>query len=125
MRFPSYSNEWKMIHTGKQFDEFTALLIAAHTIGHDAWKYASFGSGQILAKFHYEKLGFTSAIEMYSFMSQSQTNDINVWLNLIKISPNYLIPLQKRDLYSFARNYNGSGNVEYYVKRFNEELVKL
>jgi hypothetical protein len=42
-KFPSYSTLWRKVHTGNQWDEYSALLVAAHSIGHDAWKYASFG----------------------------------------------------------------------------------
>lgn len=125
MRFPSFSTKWRVVHTGNPDDEFTALLIAAHTVGHDAWRYASYGVGQILAKFHYEKLGFQSPIQMYSFMSQSRENDIGTWLKLIALKPEFLIPLQQRDLRAFIMNYNGSGQVQTYLDRMNTELSKL
>lgn len=126
-KFPSYSTLWRKVHSGNQWDEFSALLVAAHSIGHDAWKYASFGSGQILAKFHYEKLGFNSAIAMYSYMAQSPEKDIEVWLNFIKSDWNLVSALQQRDITRFIRGYNGvSGNsVQVYLDRFNQEFAKL
>lgn len=124
-KFPSYSSLWRTVHTGNQWDEFSALLVAAHSIGHDAWKYASFGSGQILAKFHYEKLGFDSAIAMYSYMAQSSDKDTEVWLRLIKTSPGYLIPLQRNDLRTFITNYNGPAQIELYLERIAKEMHKL
>lgn len=124
-KFPSYSTLWRKVHTGNQWDEYSALLVAAHSIGHDAWKYASFGSGQILAKFHYEKLGFDSAIAMYAYMAQSSDKDTEVWLRLIKSSPGYLIPLQRNDLRTFITNYNGPAQVELYLERITKEMHKL
>ena len=124
MRFPSYSSTWRKVHTGNQWDEFNALLIACHGIGQIAWGYCSFGSFQILSKFHYEKLGFPSPIAMYSYMSQSDENDIEVGLRLIEVTPGFLYPLKNKDLRQFVVNYNGEGQVDYYVRRFIEELNK-
>jgi len=124
MCFPSYSSLWRKVHTGNQWDEFNALLIACHGVGQIAWGYASFGAGQILSKFHYEKLGFSSPIAMYSYMSQSRENDIEVWLRLLEVTPSFLLPLKNKDLRQFAVNYNGNGQVDYYVRRFIEELNK-
>lgn len=124
MRFPSFSNKWSSVHTGKQDDEFKALLIAAHTIGHEAWKYCSMGKFQIMG-FHYAKLGFPSAIQMYSFMATSDENDTSVGLQFIKSNSGLINSLQQRDLRSFVAQYNGTAQIEHYLNRFNQELNKL
>ena len=80
-----------------------------------------------LMGFHYQKLGFTSAIEMFSYMSQSDSNDTQTGLRFIKSDWNLVSALQQRDITRFIRGYNGvSGNsVQVYLDRFNQEFAKL
>ncbi|RTL03223.1 MAG: DUF3380 domain-containing protein [Proteobacteria bacterium] len=125
-KFPSYSNLWRKVHTGNQWDEYTALLTAAFQIQNKVFEYASFGKFQIMG-FHYPKLGFSSALEMFSFMSQSDSNDTQTGLRFIKSDWNLVSALQQRDLIRFIKGYNGvSGNsVQVYLDRFNQEYAKL
>lgn len=125
-KFPSYSNLWRKVHTGNQWDEYTALLTAAFQIQNKVFEYASFGKFQIMG-FHYPKLGFSSALEMFSFMSQSDSNDTQTGLRFIKSDWNLISALQQRDLIRFIKGYNGvSGNsVQVYLDRFNQEFAKL
>lgn len=125
-KFPSYSNLWRKVHTGNQWDEFSALLVAAFQIQNKAFEYASFGKWQIMG-FHFAKLGFTSALEMFTHMSQGDDNDTSVGLRFIKSDWNLISALQQRDLIRFIKGYNGvSGNsVQVYLDRFNQEFAKL
>jgi hypothetical protein len=120
-KFPSFSTVWKKLHTGNQWDEYTGLLTASFQINEKAFNYISMGKFQIMG-FHWQRLGFTSSLQMFSFMSQSDDNDTLVGLRFIASDSNLLSALQRKDLHTFAKLYNGPANVEYYVKRFTEEL---
>ena len=125
-KFPSYSTLWRTVHTGNQWDEFSALLVAAFQIQNKAFEYASFGKFQICG-FHFAKLGFTSALEMFTHMSQGDNNDTSVGLRFIKSDWNLLSALQQRDIDRFIRGYNGvSGDsVSIYRDRIQSALSRL
>ena len=125
-KFPSYSTLWRKVHTGNQWDEYTALLTAAFQIQNKAFEYASFGKFQIMG-FHFAKLGFSSALEMFTHMSQGDDNDTSVGLRFIKSDWNLLSALQQRDIDRFIRGYNGvSGDsVSIYRDRIQSALSRL
>lgn len=125
-KFPSGSNLWRKLHTGNQWDEYNGLLVASFQIGHKAFDYISMGRWQIMG-FHYAKLGFNSSIEMFTFMSTSDSNDTQTGLRFIKSDWNLVSALQQRDLIRFIKGYNGvSGNsVQVYLDRFNQEYARL
>lgn len=122
-RFPSQSTKWRQIHSGNPEDEYTALLTAAFQIGHEAFQFCSFGAWQIMG-FHYQKLGYPSAIAMYTDMSRSKDADLAVGLKFIELDQGLIEALRTWNLAVFAQKYNGN-NVAYYVQRFNQELVRL
>ena len=125
-KFPSYSTLWREVHTGNQWDEYSALLVAAFQIQNKAFEYASFGKFQICG-FHFAKLGFSSALEMFTHMSQGDNNDTSVGLRFIKSDWNLLSALQQRDIDRFIRGYNGvSGDsVSIYRDRIESALSRL
>ena len=125
-KFPSYSTLWREVHTGNQWDEYSGLLIAAFQIQNKAFEYASFGKFQICG-FHFAKLGFASALEMFTHMSQGDDNDTSVGLRFIKSDWNLLSALQQRDIDRFIRGYNGvSGDsVSIYRDRVESALARL
>ena len=125
-KFPSYSTLWRKVHTGNQWDEYSALLTAAFQIQNKAFEYISMGKFQICG-FHFVKLGFTSALEMFTHMSQGDDNDTSVGLRFIKSDWNLLSALQQRDIDRFIRGYNGvSGdNVSIYRDRIQSALSRL
>jgi len=125
-KFPSFSSVWKKLHTGNQWDEYSGLLTAAFQIQYEVFNFISMGSLQIMG-FHHKNLGFASALQMYTFMSQSEENDLGVGLRFIAMDSRLIKALQEKDLHTFARIYNGvSGDsVNIYVNRFVDELRKL
>jgi len=124
-KFPSSSTNWRPVHTGDNFTEYQALLTASLQIQYSAFDYASFGSFQIVGKFHHEKLGFQTSIAMYSYMSASQGNDTEIGLRFIATSPTLISSLQRKDLNAFVREYNGSGNIPMYVNLLNKALARI
>lgn len=123
-KFPSYSTLWRRLHTGNQWDEYTALLVAGFQIQNEAFRFCSMGKFQLMG-FHFKKLGFDSAIQMFSFMSQSDENDTETGLRFIAADWNLIDSLQKKDLRRFAVGYNGSAQPDYYVTRFLQEYNRL
>ena len=125
-KFPSYSTLWRKVHTGNQWDEYSALLVAAFQIQNKAFEYISMGKFQICG-FHFAKLGFTSALEMFTHMSQGDDNDTSVGLRFIKSDWNLLTALQQRDIDRFIKGYNGvSGDsVSIYRDRIQSALSRL
>lgn len=120
-RFPSTSNRWKTIHTGKSEDEYNALLTAAFQLGNQAFDFCSMGSFQIMG-FHCYDLGFVNSIEQFTFASKSLENDIELGLRFLSINPKMVKALQSSDFHTFALLYNGSALVDEYTRRLTIAL---
>lgn len=120
-RFPSFSTLWREIHTGKQESEYNALLTVGLQIGKEAFDFCSMGKFQIMG-FHYSRLGFSSSVEMFSFMSQSIEADTSIGLRLIESDTSLLTALQSNDINTFVRLYNGTAQINHYTRLINEKM---
>ena len=120
--FVNLNGTWEAIHSGQPFRR--SVIAFASTFGERDQAYAcsSWGVAQIMG-WHYEVLGYKSAMEM----SQSFVCWDKQMLAFITIL-GYLgcsHALREGDIRGAIKMYNGSGQVNEYLKRFNEALNKI
>ena len=116
------SGSWEKIHQGQQFRR--SVIAFASTFGdrNQAYACSSWGAAQIMG-WHYEVLGYSTAMEM----SQAFVCPDRQMLAFITIL-GYLgcsSALAAGDIRGAIKMYNGSGQVNEYLKRFYKALDKI
>ncbi|MFQ5629346.1 MAG: SH3 domain-containing protein [bacterium] len=103
---------WQKFH-GRQSAEWNILEFARALDDSAALKSISMGAPQIMG-FHHKRIGYDSVQEMFDKFS----NDIRYHiLGLFGFfSPGMVQALKKLDFVTFAKGYNGSGQMEKYGK---------
>ncbi len=84
-----------------------------------AFRSASYGLFQIMG-FHATDLGFDSAKSMYAYLSQSESNQLDVFGKFAEKN-NLLSFIQKHYWAGFAKRYNGSA---YQTNQYDKKLEK-
>lgn len=99
----SQQKEWEAFYVASGIDNGTVDAAITST---------SFGMGQIMG-FHWERLGYKSPGSMLAaqFQVASQIQD---FLKFIRTDPKLLAAVEQKDWATFARIYNGSGQVPVY-----------
>lgn len=84
-----------------------------------AFRSASYGLFQIMG-FHAGDLGFDSAKSMFDYLSQSESNQLDVFGKFAEKN-NLLSFIRKHDWAGFAKRYNGSA---YQTNQYDKKLEK-
>lgn len=119
--FDHYYNGKK--YHGNQDMEWEAFNFARRKHGEATYKSTSYGKFQILGE-NYTQLGFNSAEEMFNYLSQSETNQYDVFFRYL-VNFGLIKPLQDYNFKLITEKYNGSGNVAVYSKLLQDEYNKL
>lgn len=119
----STKEEWKTVHTGKQSSEYTAFNFAKSLKEEAAYQSISMGMGQIMGG-NYKAAGYKSAKAMYEDFSKGHEQQIKGMGTFFKNynNGNTLKALQKGDLETFVKQYNGNGQVETYTKLMKKRM---
>jgi hypothetical protein len=97
----SQTKEWSVLGFARTLDEEAAL------------KSASYGAPQIMG-FNHQALGYGSAKELVDAFAASADNQIQGFFAFVRTN-NLARHLIAGDFRSFARGYNGAGNVDAYA----------
>ena len=110
--------EWKPLHTkeaGQQADWeafFLSHNLSAQS-GEPAIEATSWGAPQIMG-FHYRRLGFQNAFQFMRFM-YIEKQQIVAFVRFITSDTKLYAAIRALDFASFARIYNGSGQIGLYA----------
>lgn len=88
--------EWERLEAARSIDQIAADMAT------------SWGIGQIMG-FNYKLCGCSSVSEMVERMCKSKEEQITLWMNFLKNSPNCIKPLREKNWTAFAKAYNGPG----------------
>jgi hypothetical protein len=112
------SGLWTDMHTpGKvgQDIEWFALELASHIDREVAVSSTSWGAGQIMGQ-HWRVLGY-STVEDFVTAMQTDAGQLRAMVAFIKDVASVDGALRSKDWRTFARHYNGSGQVDWYANR--------
>lgn len=98
--------------------EWLAYGIARGIDPEEAIEATSWGLGQVLG-IHWRRLGYGSAQDFVDSMA-TEEGQLDAMVRFIGTSPALKRSLQTQDWREFARQYNGSGQVEEYAHRLME-----
>ena len=105
---------WKVLEYGGQFLRLAAISAAYNMFGDRAMQATSIGIGQIMG-FHYRRLGFKSAQEMFEFAAVSEENQVEMMAKFIQSDQRLLSSIKSGDAEGFAMAWNGSGQYHYFA----------
>jgi hypothetical protein len=118
---PQAPTTWIQLHVGtrdnSQIHEWYALNVAMQLDSASAPRAiesCSWGAGQIMG-FHWKRLGYASPMAMMQAAGSMQ-GQIQMMVNFIISDPKLYTALKAKDWKTFARIYNGSGQVDTYSK---------
>lgn len=117
---------WVWLHKPGKMSQTQALeyeaLARAKQINADAAVLStSYGLAQILGE-HWIEAGFGSIAE-FEAAQGTEEGQIESFIALVQNTPRFLDPLRRLDWKTFARNYNGPGQPDYYAKRLAEAFA--
>ncbi len=118
-----HQDHWVSVHQDQEH-EHNALELAKSLSTQDAYASASYGLPQIMG-FHYERLGFETPEQMFIYMQANEEQQLILFFDFIKSDPSLLKAFQDRDWRTFARIYNGSGQVDFYSKFLERQYIKI
>ncbi len=107
--------KWEVCHTGQDM-EWRVLQFAMKLDETAALKSISMGAPQVMG-FNYKFIGYRSPQEMFQFFKKDIRYHIFALFDFCKYKPERIRYLQKRDFYSFSKEYNGPANPAAYKKR--------
>ncbi|WP_353640752.1 N-acetylmuramidase domain-containing protein [Mesorhizobium sp. WSM2239] len=96
---------------GKATQSRDRLRKAIEIAGDRAYRWASYGLGQIMG-FNAELCGYVSAKAMFDKFLKGEPHQLDGMMRFIKAS-NLLAPMRAKDWHKFARGYNGSGYTKH------------
>ena len=97
--------EWKVLNLAKTLDETAAL------------KSISMGAPQVMG-FNHKFIGYATPQEMFDNFNKDIRFHLLALFDFCKYKPERIRYLQKRDFFSFAKEYNGTADPRGYEKRF-------
>ena len=118
-QFRSKKNgDWEKCHTSQDMEwrvfEFAKKISEKHAI------YSiSMGAPQVMG-FNYKSIGYSSPQEMFKFFNEDIRYHLFALFDFCQYKPERVEYLQKKDFYSFSREYNGSSAPKQYEKRIKE-----
>lgn len=100
--------------------EWERLIVARSIDPMIADMCASWGLGQVMG-FNYATCDCDSVVEFVDRMCRSKEEQVTLWMNFLKNSPNCIKPLRKKQWAAFAKAYNGAGYAQnkYDIKLAN------
>lgn len=105
--------EWPRLEEAKTLDRTAAL------------RSASWGLGQVMG-FNHKVAGFDNVEDFVIAMYESESNQFKAMLGYIKNATTSMVPaLKKLDWETFARDYNGPGNVGVYGPKLEKSYNKF
>jgi hypothetical protein len=108
------SLEWSALETAMNMDPSSAPF---------AIQAASWGAGQIMG-FHYSRLGYTSPFDMMRD-AYSERSQIAMLIHFIDSDSRLSSALDNKEWTTFARYYNGTGQVPVYAELLRKAYAKL
>ena len=118
---PMAPNTWIQLHIGtrdhSQTHEWYAMNVAMQldaAAAPKAIESCSWGAGQIMG-FHWKRLGYASPMALMEDAS-TMAGQIRMMANFVVTDPKLYTALKNKDWTTFARIYNGSGQVEIYAE---------
>jgi hypothetical protein len=104
--------DWRRVHDGTQASEWAAFDAVAAIHEAAAIEATSWGIGQIMG-WHWPRLGYPSAAD---FRAEQETveGQIRVWRAFLASDRALVAALYARDFATFARLYNGPGQIAQY-----------
>lgn len=105
--------EWPRLEEAKTLDRTAAL------------RSASWGLGQVMG-FNHKVAGFDNVEDFVIAMYESESNQFKAMLNFVKNATTSMVPaLKQHDWKTFARSYNGAGNVGTYAPKLENSYNKF
>lgn len=117
----SENDEWIQAHT-TQVLEYQLLEFASQFGKECIYQNMSMGMSQTMG-FHFKKLGYSSAVDMFEKLSQSEIEQLVVFFDFLG-ETGALEALQNNDLKKFIAIYNGEGQVQHYYNLIMNEINK-
>ena len=103
----SQDMEWKVFEHAKKLSEKHAIYSI------------SMGAPQVMG-FNYKSIGYSSPQEMFKFFNKDIRYHLLALFDFCKYRPQRIEYLQKKDFYSFSKEYNGTSAPKQYEKRIKE-----
>lgn len=110
---------WIYYH-GNQSLEYKALETAIYFNENQAYESASYGLPQLMG-FNYRRAGYRSAKDMYVAFNKGEDEQLRAMFRWMD-SGGLITHLRNKNLYEFARAYNGSGQARYYADLIAQNL---
>lgn len=105
--------EWPRLEEAKTLDRTAAL------------RSASWGLGQVMG-FNHKVAGFDNVEDFVMAMYESESNQFKAMLNFVKNATTSMVPaLKQLGWETFARDYNGRGNVGVYAPKLKKSYNKF
>lgn len=98
-----------------QNSEYKALIEWYDLEGERAFNYTSFGLPQVMG-FNFASVALKSPTEVFRFSQESARNQIELFFRFISSNKMLYKAAKGKDWRTFARYYNGSGQVDAYSK---------
>lgn len=104
-------------------DQYRRFLLACEIDEVIAHESISMGRPQIMG-LHWKKLGYDSPVTMYDVMS-TEAGQFDVLIKFMKVYPDILAALKRKDWGEFKRLYNGYGKNDYAAELAAEYRLEL
>lgn len=111
----SIHDKWEVCHTSQKM-EWKVLQFAMKLDQTAALKSISMGAPQIMG-FNYKFVGYNSPQHLFEQFQKDIRFQIFALFDFCKYKPERIRYLQKRDFYSFSKEYNGPANPAAYEER--------
>lgn len=108
----NHTREWQAFNTACEFDEEAAMLST------------SLGAPQIMG-FNFQRCGYTNVHQMFIDFERSIANQQRALIEFIKSDTRLSQAIALQDLETFARLYNGNGNVSLYADKLRKALCPI
>ena len=114
----SKRSDWEKCHTSQDM-EWKVFEHAKTLAEREAIYSISMGAPQVMG-FNYKSIGYSSPQEMFEFFQKDIRYHLLALFDFCQYRPQRVEYLQKKDFYSFSREYNGSSAPAQYEKRIKE-----
>lgn len=117
---------WQDQHDGGQAEEWATFNLARKIDETAAMKSISMGAAQILGT-NYLTVGYFTPQEMFNAYNDKVTGEFNQVTGFFAYvqGANLTMAIRQQDWESFARSYNGVGQVDYYAKAIANKYKEL
>lgn len=116
---------WRKFH-GSQAKEWEVIEYACSLdveVAGAVWCSTSMGAAQLLGM-HHERLGYQSAGDMAKAFQDEEEQEL-AFIRFLETDAYLVNALRREDWRSFARRYNGPGNVADYAPKLEAAVARL